>query len=158
MKVFPKSAADKAKLSTKMTLGYVFNFVPLALSNGKAIKTTLDTLQRLIETQKAINVEFIEEEEYDEIKTDIPDAPFLQIPEGTQYSLSEFLMDMTQKTGEDKEGSKLFFGISQGTDKNKVFFQFFKGQREEAFNVICGLPKIMEDEYDSSWGRVNNEE
>ena len=49
--------------------------------------------------------------------------------------------------GEDK-GSKLFFVISWGTDQNKVFFQFFKGQREVALNVICGLPKMMEAEYD----------
>ena len=80
-----------------MTLGYVFNFVPLALSNGKTIKTTPDILQRLIKTQEAIYAGFIEEEECNRIKTDMLDVPFLQTLEGTQYSLRKFLMDMTQK-------------------------------------------------------------
>ena len=55
-------------------------------------------------------------------------------------------MELAQKTGEDK-GSKLFFGNSWGADQNRVFFQFFKGQRGEAINIICRLPKMMEDKY-----------
>ena len=97
-----QTAEEKSKLSSKMTLGYVFNFVPIALSNRKAIKTTPNILQRLIKLQKAIYVEFLKEEKSDEIKTYVLDALFLCNQDGNHYSCCEFLMELTQKTNEDK--------------------------------------------------------
>ena len=51
--VFPSTLEAKNKIGNNLTLGYSCNFVPL-FSNGKAIKSTPDVLQRLIDSQKHI--------------------------------------------------------------------------------------------------------
>ena len=146
--IFPSSLNDKKKIGTSLSLGYSFNFVPL-FSNGKAIKSTPEVLQHLINLQKHIFEDFVEEEQCDDIKTSNMDSPLLQDETGDILTLREYLMSLRQKTCIHK-GSKLFMAISRGNIENMVIFQYFKVQKDKVLNVLCGLPKMMEVELKSN--------
>ena len=74
--IFLSSLAEKKEIRTSLSVGYSFNFVPL-FSNGKTIKSTPEVLQRLINSQKHIFDNFVDEEQCDDIKTSNMDRPLL---------------------------------------------------------------------------------
>ena len=102
--IFPSTLEEKKKIGSNLTIGYSFNFVPL-FSNGKAIKSTPDVLQRLIDSQKHIFENFVDEELCEDIKTNNMDGPLLRNEDGSILTLREYHMGLKQKTGLHKGGT-----------------------------------------------------
>ena len=123
----------------------MFHWLGQMVNPSKVGLWSSSILQRLIEVQKTMYMDFILEETTDDLITDNLNDNLVQTADGYVFTVREYLMSLTQKYGPHRD-AKLFFALSRGQEMNELVFHFFTEQQVEAVNVICHLPNMFETE------------